>query len=239
MPGALGIVVPWVFSFMICVLLAGRTLSLLRLGISVAVSQFLFHTLFVLGTVTPSGVSVRHVHGAPLVIPASAGVPEAVTADASMWLGHALAALLTIAALYRGERLILAARDLAAQLGRWLRRRVDHVLVLPALRLPEASAACSSSRVPVASFSSRLSEAALLPLRSDLIRALGFHRSCGASPPCAFRRARVLNACMHVAHATSDERPFPCPLSAGLRLGWRWRRSRPSRSPRPRPPTIN
>lgn len=136
MPGALGIVVPWVFSFMICVLLAGRTLSLLRLGISVAVSQFLFHTLFVLGTVTPSGVSVRHVHGAPLVIPASAGVPEAVTADASMWLGHALAALLTIAALYRGERLILAARDLAAQLGRWLRRRVDHVLVLPALRLP-------------------------------------------------------------------------------------------------------
>lgn len=138
MPGALGIVVPWVFSFMICVLLAGRSLSLIRLTFSVAVSQFLFHTLFVLGTVTPSGVSVPHVHGAPLVIPATPGLPEAVTADASMWLGHALAALLTVSALYRGEQLIIAARNLAVQLGRWLRRRVDHVLVLRALRLPRA-----------------------------------------------------------------------------------------------------
>ncbi len=105
---ALGIAVPWVFSFMICVLLAGRSLSLIRLSISVAVSQFLFHTLFVLGTVTPSGVATPHVHGAPLVIPATVGVPEAVTADASMWLGHAIAALLTVAALHRGERLVLA-----------------------------------------------------------------------------------------------------------------------------------
>ncbi|WAA64504.1 hypothetical protein [Microbacterium oxydans] len=134
MPGALGILVPWMFSFMICVLLAGRRLSLIRLGLSVAISQFLFHTLFVLGTVTPSGVSAPHVHGAPLVIPATPGIPEAVTADASMWLGHGLAALLTVAALHRGERLILAARELAVQLVRWVRRRVDLVLVLPVLR---------------------------------------------------------------------------------------------------------
>lgn len=133
MPGALGIVVPWVFSFMICVLLAGRSLSLIRLGLSVAVSQFLFHTLFVLGTITPSGSSTPHVHGAPLVLPPATGIPEAVTADASMWLGHGLAALLTIVALHRGERLILALRDLAVQLVAWLRRRVDRVLVLPAL----------------------------------------------------------------------------------------------------------
>jgi hypothetical protein len=134
MPGALGILVPWMFSFMICVLLAGRRLSLIRLGLSVAISQFLFHTLFVLGTITPSGVSAPHVHGAPLVIPATPGIPEAVTADASMWLGHGLAALLTVAALHRGERLILAARELAVQLVRWVRRRVDLVLVLPVLR---------------------------------------------------------------------------------------------------------
>ncbi|WP_052674741.1 hypothetical protein [Microbacterium oxydans] len=131
MPGPLGILVPWVFSFMICVLLAGRSLSLMRLGLSVTVSQFLFHTLFVLGTVTPSGVSTPHVHGAPLVIPSTVGLPAEATADASMWLGHALAAVLTIAALYRGERLIIATRDLAAQVIRWLRQRVDHVLVLP------------------------------------------------------------------------------------------------------------
>lgn len=134
MPGTLGILVPWVFSFMICVLLAGRSLSLIRLGLSVAVSQFLFHTLFVLGTLTPSGVSTRHVHGAPLVIPSTSGIPEAVTADASMWLGHGLAALLTVVALHRGERLILGVRDLAVQLVRWLRRRVDLMLVLPAPR---------------------------------------------------------------------------------------------------------
>lgn len=137
MPGALGVLVPWVFSFMICVLLAGRSLSLLRLSLSVAVSQFLFHTLFVLGTVTPSGISAPHVHGAPLMIPEATGVSETVTADASMWLGHALAALLTIAALYRGERLVLAVRDLAVQLVRWLRRRVDHVLALPVIPVAE------------------------------------------------------------------------------------------------------
>ncbi|MFK3679081.1 hypothetical protein ACI2IP_15255 [Microbacterium sp. NPDC090218] len=135
MPGILGILVPWVFSFMLSVLLAGRTLSLIRLGLSVAVSQFLFHTLFVLGTITPSGVSTPHVHGGPLVLPAASGIPEAVTADASMWLGHALAALLTVVALHRGERLLLALRDLAVQLVRWVRRRADRVLVLPALRV--------------------------------------------------------------------------------------------------------
>lgn len=134
MPGVLGILVPWVFSFMVSVLLAGRTLSVIRLGISVAVSQFLFHMLFVLGTITPSGVSIPHVHGAPLVLPATSGIPEAVTADASMWLGHALAALVTVAALYRGEHLLLTLRQLAVQLVRWLRRRADQTLVLPALR---------------------------------------------------------------------------------------------------------
>ncbi|GAA1147809.1 hypothetical protein F6W69_11550 [Microbacterium oxydans] len=138
MPGPLGILVPWVFSFMICVLLAGRSLSLIRLGLSVAMSQFLFHTLFILGTVTPSGVSTPHVHGGPLVIPPTTGIPAEVSADASMWVGHALAAVLTIAALYRGERLLIAVRDLAAQLIRWVRRRVDHVLVLPGIDVVDA-----------------------------------------------------------------------------------------------------
>jgi hypothetical protein len=133
MPGAVGIVVPWVFSFMISVLLAGRRLSLIRLGISVALSQFLFHVLFVLGTVTPSGVSMPHVHGAPVVLPAASGIPETVTADASMWLGHALATVLTVAALHRGERLLVALRDLAVQLVRWVRRRADQALTLPVL----------------------------------------------------------------------------------------------------------
>ena len=128
MPGALGILVPWVFAFMASVLLAGRTLSLARLTVSVALSQFLFHTLFVLGTVSPSGAPARHVHGAPLVLPAGDGTMAAVPADASMWVGHTLAALLTVAALYRGERLLGTIRDLAVRLARWVRRRADVVL---------------------------------------------------------------------------------------------------------------
>lgn len=134
MPGGLGIVVPWMLSFMVCVLLAGRRLSAIRLSISVAVSQFLFHVLFVLGAITPSGSATPHVHGAPLVLPATTGIPETLATDGMMWFGHALAALATIVALHRGERLLLALRDLAQQSVRWLQRRVDAVLAPHSLR---------------------------------------------------------------------------------------------------------
>lgn len=140
MPGPLGILVPWVLSFMVCVLLAGRRLSVIRLSISVAVSQFLFHTLFVLGTITPSGVVAPHVHGARLVLPAAGAIPDAVVADGTMWIGHVVAAALTIAALHRGERLLLGLRDLAQQSIRWVRRRVaSAVFVAPARPLAAPS----------------------------------------------------------------------------------------------------
>ncbi len=123
MPGPLGILVPWVLSFMVCVLLAGRRLSVTRLTLSVAVSQFLFHVLFVLGTITPTASAAPHVHGGPLVLPDAAGVPAAVVADGGMWVGHVFAALITVAALHRGERLLIGLRDLAQQSIRWVRRR--------------------------------------------------------------------------------------------------------------------
>ncbi|MFJ4224616.1 hypothetical protein [Microbacterium sp. NPDC089695] len=144
MPGALGILVPWMLSFAACVLLAGRRLSLIRLALSVGVSQFLFHTLFVLGTITPSGAAAPHVHGAPLVLPAVAGATGAVVADGGMWVGHLIAALVTVAALHRGERLALALYALAAQAVRWVRRRVDVVLTRPALpRVGAPRAVCA------------------------------------------------------------------------------------------------
>lgn len=133
MPGGIGIFVPWVLASMICVLLAGRKLSLMRLSISVGLSQFLFHLLFVLGTITPAGVSTPHVHGAPLVLPPSAGLSEAVVADSVMWISHGIAALVTVVALHRGENFVLAVRELAALAVRWLRRRADAVLVRPAM----------------------------------------------------------------------------------------------------------
>lgn len=134
MPGPLGIAVPWMLSFMVCVLLAGRKLSAIRLSISVGVSQFLFHVLFVLGAITPAGSTAPHVHGAPLVLPAAAGLPETVAAGGMMWFGHAIAAFATIVALHRGERLLLALRDLARQSVEWLQRRVDAVLAPHSLR---------------------------------------------------------------------------------------------------------
>lgn len=134
MPGPLGIIVPWMLSFMVCVLLAGKKLNAIRLTISVGVSQFLFHMLFVLGSIPPSGSAAPHVHGAPLTLPAATGITEAVAAGGMMWFGHAIAALATIVALHRGERLLLALRDLAQQSVLWLQRRVDAVLAPHSLR---------------------------------------------------------------------------------------------------------
>lgn len=133
MPGPLGILVPWLFSFMVCVLLAGRKLSVIRLSISVTISQLLFHVLFVLGTIEPSGTAVGHVHGAPLVLSGGAGVTEAVVADGTMWGGHLLAAIVTVLVAHRGERMLLTLRALAIQVIRWVRRRVDAALGSPAL----------------------------------------------------------------------------------------------------------
>lgn len=149
MPGLLGILVPWVFSFMICVLLAGRKLSIIRLSVSVAISQFLFHMLFVLGTITPSGSATPHVHGAPLVLPAGDGVADAVVADGAMWFGHLAAVIVTVVALHRGERVLLALRDLAVQAVRWVQRRVDAVLISPVLVVGRRAAALFDSALPI------------------------------------------------------------------------------------------
>lgn len=136
MPGLLGIAVPWLLSFMVCVLLAGRKLSVIRLSASVGVSQFLFHALFVLGTITPAGGGTGHVHGAALVLPGGTGVAAEMATGSAMWLGHAGAALLTIVALHRGERMLIALRDLAVQLIGWLRRRLQDAVVVSSLRAP-------------------------------------------------------------------------------------------------------
>lgn len=111
MPGVLGVVVPLVLSTLVCVLLAGRRLSLVRLTLSVAVSQVLFHTLFVLGTAqsttSVSGPSGHLAHGTPISLDAS---PMPMAHDASagawMWVAHVAAGLVTIAALHRAEVLL-------------------------------------------------------------------------------------------------------------------------------------
>ncbi|MGR7916754.1 hypothetical protein ACU045_02220 [Microbacterium sp. MAHUQ-60] len=143
MPGLLGIAVPWLLSLTVCILLAGRRLSILRLSLSVLASQLLFHALFVLGSITPSAGLAPHVHAlaphvhalAPLSFSGDAVlVPE----DAGMWIAHGLAAALTIAALHRGELIVRALLSAASAIAAWVRRivptAVSVTLDIPARR---------------------------------------------------------------------------------------------------------
>lgn len=149
MPGLLGIGVPLLLSLMVCILLAGRKLSLARLSVSVVASQTLFHTLFVLGTPTAgAGTQVNmpagHHHGhAMMQMPTvSEQTITLVHGDATMWVSHFIGAAITVFFLYRGEQAIHRLRALAEQFVAWVRHR----LVLP-LRVPVAS---TPARVPVA-----------------------------------------------------------------------------------------
>ena len=112
LPGAVGILVPFVLSVLVSVALIGRRLSLPRLAVTVTVSQVLFHVLFVLGT--PVGSSPHALHGHanhdPLAVAAALGgvtaSPIDMHAGVGMWVSHAVAAIVTVAALHRGESVL-------------------------------------------------------------------------------------------------------------------------------------
>ncbi|MEV7694566.1 hypothetical protein AB0N73_14675 [Microbacterium sp. NPDC089189] len=138
MPGALGLAVPWTLSVAVCVLLAGRTLSLPRLLVGTGVSQALFHALFVLGAAPVASTAIpgahdHHMPGLSIVDAAGSGaaIPAAVGPDALMWAGHALAALVTAVALHRGERAVQRLGAVVLLCLRALRTRVLAALVLP------------------------------------------------------------------------------------------------------------
>lgn len=141
MPGLLGIVVPLALSLPICIAWSGR-LSLVGLSASVVASQLFFHVLFMLGTPAESrpasGAHAGHAGMMTPPTPAAGQATEMAHADPTMWLSHGLAAVVTIAVLYRGELMLLRLRELAVRAAAWLlggRAVVDHVgsFVLPAL----------------------------------------------------------------------------------------------------------
>lgn len=111
LPGTMGILVPLVLSSLVCVALAGRSLSLFRLTLSVAASQFLFHALFILGTPRSASSTMdaapHHLHGGAQGLD-MASTPSAHLAHASvgMWIAHAVACVLTVAALYSAESVL-------------------------------------------------------------------------------------------------------------------------------------
>lgn len=129
----LGIVVTGILALPLCVLLAGRIASLWRLTLAVGAAQFLYHWAFAgLGAASVSGASAEtgpvSPHAAHLAAMQSF-TPDGLGAspDAVMWLSHALAAAVTVALLYRGERAGLA-------LLRIFSRAVP--LVVGSLRMP-------------------------------------------------------------------------------------------------------
>jgi hypothetical protein len=155
LPSAVAIALSLAFSGMVSVALAGKTLSLLRLALAVAVSQFAFHGAFSLlgeSTTMPraaDGAGMQHsvAHLASEVASFAVHSPVVMGTDATMWVGHAVAAAVTIVALRRGERAFwglfelalvgtgslwrLLARSLPAP--RWLRPRASSVAVQRAL----------------------------------------------------------------------------------------------------------
>lgn len=141
LPGSLGAVLALTFAGLASVALAGKTLSRVRLSVSVLVSQFAFHALFGLGAgsvpMSMTGPVSGHHHGAMLVeMTASAGSPGPMPVDPSMWVAHVAAAAVTIVLLRRGERAFWAVLALA---------RTALVAVLP----PFVHTICPSSTPPI------------------------------------------------------------------------------------------
>lgn len=151
-PGWLGILIPFVLSLAVCTVLTGRRLSVWRLSVAVVLSQALFHTLFVLGSfaVPSMGQSHHAMHGMTDVMPSSsAPMVDALHGDPAMWLGHAIAAVVTILALHRGERCVRALIELTRTLVGRLRIRLALVVAdvdADAPRFP--AVACSRQRPP-------------------------------------------------------------------------------------------
>ncbi|WP_411721734.1 hypothetical protein [Mycetocola sp.] len=131
-PGVVALAVASVVAVAACVALAGRATPM-RLSLAVIGSQGAFHTLF---TALPSsaGTATQAGHHGMLVLAADAATHVHESAGVVMWLGHAAAAVVTIAALQHGERLFLA---FSATLGLVLRALISAVGAVPVATRPE------------------------------------------------------------------------------------------------------
>lgn len=140
MPGVLGIVVPLVLATPVCLVLAPVRPTGLRLSISVPVSQLLFHALFSLGSAdlaAPAPAGAHQHGGAAALAPAADAAAHAGHSSGSMWLAHAVAAVVTVLALRHGEATL--ARVVAAVLRAAHRTRRVHAPAVPVL--PHTAAA--------------------------------------------------------------------------------------------------
>ena len=137
-PSHVSLVLALAFGGITCVALTGKTISPLRLTAAVTLSQLAFHSMFsTIGTPTalvPSDGAGVHQHGASAhLLPGATPVGEQAMhhQDAWMWLGHAVAAAITIVALRYGEAAFWRMRGIAMLLVRTVLAIVPAVPLLP------------------------------------------------------------------------------------------------------------
>lgn len=164
-PGGVGVAIALAFAVVICVAFAGRRLSLVRLAASVGISQLLFHFLFSLGGGSAQSIpAVITTHHSAIPDTSTGSLPVTTAllgttthtghGDGWMWLAHALAAAVTIAALHRGEATIVALATVAAS------RFSVAVLALAGLR--SGYGTVPIPRIPVAAEFIPVTESAVL-----------------------------------------------------------------------------
>lgn len=106
-PSSVSLALALAFAAIACLALTGKTLSLSRLAAAVMVSQGAFHALFsTIGTAHPLSMSAgsgAHVHGASALLVGTSTTAPMHHTDGWMWVGHGIAAALTIVALRYGE----------------------------------------------------------------------------------------------------------------------------------------
>jgi hypothetical protein len=133
----------WLLAFalagLVCVGLAGKSLSWTRLLAAVGTSQAIYHLLFQLGHASPAGVptAVGHAGHHLAQLPAGSLVPEvsaqaAPAADPLMLAAHLAAAAATVLLLRRGEH---AAAALAGTVALAAPRRLASWCPVPRARL--------------------------------------------------------------------------------------------------------
>lgn len=112
-PSWLGVIVPLLVSLFVAVPLIGARLSLWRTASVVVASQLLFHWLFVLGSTGSAESTSVEMPGMNHGDAGSVIVSAHTMATPAMSIGHIIAAAVTVAALYQGERVARAISDLA------------------------------------------------------------------------------------------------------------------------------
>ena len=146
MPGTLGVVVPLLLATSVSTVLALVPLPWVRLTTSVAVSQVLVHLLFVLGAAGPqqvpaAGGGAHGHHAGTLAMAVPDVVPHAAHVTGPMWASHAVATVVTVLVLRRGEAVLRQLREIARHLVRRSARvRVPGAPVrahVPAAPLPD------------------------------------------------------------------------------------------------------